>query len=138
MQNSSTMTKSRSTSGVRQNTGHGTGRTYDQVLVISSVSAPPMPRLVHEGSVLVTARLAELTPELLAQVNPDCVLTPLVGIDCDVLEVAAQLTRLGYRGLLLAVTDPLPNPRAITAEVQAEFPGLRIDLIEIPQDGAMG
>ena len=128
------MPKIRSTSGVPQDTGHATGRTYDHVLVISSAASPQMPQLVHDGSILVTARLAELTQQLLQQVSPDCVLTPLVGIDCDVLEVAAHLTRLGYHGLLLAVTDPLPNPRSIKAEVQAAFPELRFDLIQIPQD----
>ena len=150
MQNSSAMTKNRSTSGVQPDIGpttgptigpttgptigHASGQTYDHVLVICSAGSPPLPGLVHEGSVLVNARLAEVTPDLLRQLNPDCVLTPLVGLDCDVLEVAAHLTRLGYRGLLLAVTDPLAHPAPIKAEVQAANPGMRFDLIEIPQD----
>lgn len=117
-----------------RHTGHASGQTYDHVLVISSATSPQLPRLVHEGSVLVNARLEEVTGDLLRQLAPDCVLTPLVGLECDVLEVAAHLTRLGYQGLLLAVTDPLLNPAPIKAEIRAANPGLRFDLIEIPQD----
>ena len=93
-----------------------------------------MPHLVHEGSVLVNVRLEELDLDLLHRVKPDCVLTPLVGIGCDVLDVASRLTKLGYQGLLLAVTDPLPNPHVIKAEIQASIGAIRFDLIEIPQD----
>ncbi len=117
-----------------RNTGHASGQTYDHVLVISSATSLQLPRLVHEGSVLVNARLEEVTDDLLRQLAPDCVLTPLVGLECDVLEVAAHLTRLGYQGLLLAVTDPLLNPAPIKAEIRAANPGLRFDLIVIPQD----
>lgn len=112
----------------------GTGRTYDHVLVISSAISTPAQQLLHQGSVVVNARFDALSADLLAEVRPDCVLTPLFGIDCDAMEVAAQLSRLGYRGLLLAVTGPLPNPRVIKSEVQAANPGLSFDLIDVPDD----
>ena len=112
----------------------GSERTYDHVLVISNAVTTPAQRLLHLGSVVVNARFDALSAALLAEVQPDCVLAPLFGIECDVVEVAARLTQLGYRGLLLGVTAPLPNPRAIKAEVQAANPDLTFDLIEVAGD----
>jgi|GEM_PF-3207582 len=118
--------------GLQNGTLAGSDRTFDRVLVISSAVATPVQQLLHKGSVLVNAGFSELTAELLARVKPDCILAPLVGIECDVVEVASRLNRLGYHGLLLAVTGPLPNPTVIRAEVRAANPNLTFDLIENP------
>lgn len=112
----------------------GADRTYDHVLVISNAVTTPAQRLLHQGSVVVNARFDALSAALLDEVRPDCVLAPLFGLECDVMEVAARLTRLGYRGLLLGVTAPLPNPRVIKAEIQGANPDLTFDLIEMPDD----
>ena len=129
------MTTAKQAKPTLQDATTGTARTYDHVLVISNAVTTPAQRLLHQGSVVVNARFDALTAGLLAEVRPDCVLAPLFGIDCDVMDVAARLTRLGYRGLLLGVTGPLPNPRVIKAEVRGANPDLTFDLIEVPEDG---
>ena len=106
------------------------GGTFDHVLVVCGAATGSASGILHQGTVVVTAGLADLSAELLAKFKPDCVLAPLFGVECDVMDIAARLTQLGYRGLLLAVSDPLPNPQAIRAEIQAANPDLTFDLIE--------
>ena len=129
-----TMTPAKPAKATLHDTTTGSERTYDHVLVISNAVTTPAQRLLHQGSVVVNARFDALSAGLLAEVRPDCVLAPLFGIECDLMDVAARLTRLGFRGLLLGMTGPLPNPRVIKAEVRGANPDLTFDLIEVPDD----
>lgn len=98
-------------------------------MINAAMSAEQTSALLLETTI-VSVGFDAITAALLTREQPDCILAPLVIGTLDILDIAERLTALGYRGLLLAVTPPLPNPRLVTAEVRAACPNLQFDLIE--------
>lgn len=74
-----------------------------------------------------------LTKRIIADLNPDIVLSPLVGIGFDVLDVAERLAEIAYTGPYRAITGAIPNPELICKEVRAAVPHLDFDLVVLPQ-----
>lgn len=74
--------------------------------------------------------LTDLTADLLAQFSPDIILSPLVGISFDVVDVACLLDQLGYRGPYRAVSDALPNARAVSLEIRTSAPSVDFDIVD--------
>ena len=64
--------------------------------------------------------------------NPDIILSPLVSDDFDAIEVASLLSKLSYNGAYRALTDEVPNPALIKAEVRRHAPNLDFDLVVLP------
>jgi len=91
-----------------------------------------------EGRVTVSfdqvrfTELQGLTESTLQVTAPDIVLSPLVGDDFDVLEVAARLSELGYKGRYRVITHKLPNADMIRSEVRDHAPELDFDLLSMP------
>ena len=75
---------------------------------------------------------AMLTRELLDRIDPAIILSPLVGDDFDVLEIATQLAKLGYKGRYRAITTDMPNAEMVRAEVRSHTPDLDFDLLVVP------
>jgi hypothetical protein len=69
-----------------------------------------------------------VSAELLSEVRPDLVLSPLMGETFDALDVAQKLSSLGFGGRYRALTNPLPRPEAIIEEVRSLAPGLDFEL----------
>lgn len=105
----------------------------DRVLVVG----PPHPEATawagHEVSVQSQVSFADLNAEVLARVRPDTVVSALFSAECDIIDVAKVLTRLGYRGKLVALAPKLPNPRLIVAELRAVNPDLAVEVVEVSQ-----
>ena len=85
----------------------------------------------------------DVTAGLLSELRPDVVLSALLGENFDALELARRLHALKFAGRYRALTNGLPNPGVVRAEVQAAVPDLDFDLFVIddpdaPQDGADG
>lgn len=80
---------------------------------------------------LVTARWPELSSTLLARLLPDAVLVPLMGRECDAVEMAERLQGLGYRGALWVAVPPLPRPAMVLREIRAAAPQLEVALLTI-------
>ena len=74
-----------------------------------------------------------LTRHVIARLNPDMVLSPLVGDAFDALDVAHKLAKLAYTGPYRAVTHTIPDPNAVCNEVRATVPRLDFDLVVIPK-----
>ncbi len=72
--------------------------------------------------------LQDVTADLLSTLRPDVVLSALMAESFDALDLARRLSGLGYCGLYRALTNDLPNPSAIVAEVRACAPGIDFDL----------
>ncbi|EPX86147.1 hypothetical protein ruthe_00956 [Rubellimicrobium thermophilum DSM 16684] len=77
------------------------------------------------------ARFEDLSADLLHALKPDLVLSPLMGEDFDALDVAQRLDALGYAGRYRALTNPVPDPDAIRAEMRSVAPDLDFDLFVI-------
>ena len=73
--------------------------------------------------------LDRLDADLLARVRPDCVLCRLFGPDIDATLVALALVELGYRGRLCVVAPPLPDAGIVRREIQAQAPGMMVEVI---------
>ncbi|MBV7409830.1 hypothetical protein [Maritimibacter sp. DP1N21-5] len=72
---------------------------------------------------------SELCPDVLAQFEPDVVISPLVTSQFDCLEVAHRLAQAGYRGRYRALTPQLPRPEMVRREVRASFPDIDFDVV---------
>ncbi|MES2664777.1 MAG: hypothetical protein V4712_01685 [Pseudomonadota bacterium] len=107
--------------------------------VILTIGLPPGVDLglVDAGrAVVVVARAFNaLSAELLNELRPVMVLTPLISRGFDAELVAQILSGLGYGGHLRVLCPALPDPRMIAREIRAKAPGLTVDLI-VPASGS--
>lgn len=78
-----------------------------------------------------------LAPQLLADLRPDLVLSPLLAPDFDILDVVDRLARIGFGGRLVAVTGCLPDALAVQNEVRQQCEGFQFDLLELAPDDSI-
>ena len=74
----------------------------------------------------------DLNTDILRDFAPEMILSPLVGDNFDVLEVASCLRRLGYKGYYRAISPPMPNACVIVGDVRTVAPKLDFDVVEVP------
>ncbi len=79
------------------------------------------------------SEFGSLTAPLFANIAPTVVLSPLVGDNFDVIDVAIRLTELKYGGRYRVIADDLPNEDMIRKEVRAHAPDLDFDLLTVPR-----
>jgi hypothetical protein len=75
---------------------------------------------------------ADLAAQCFEKDPPDYILSALVGPTFDVLDVARLLSSMGFAGAYRAVTEGLPSPAVVLAEVAAVAPGLDFDVVSMP------
>ena len=75
---------------------------------------------------------ADLSRDILCKLCPFIILSPLLDEKFDVVEIAARLQKLGYRGRYRAITETMPNADMIRAEIRNEAPDLDFDLLVMP------
>ena len=80
------------------------------------------------------ATFSEICADLIAELQPDLVLSPLFCAAFDCLDLAQTLQNIGYRGQLRVVTRDLPNPTVISSEMKSLCP--LIDFAFIGPGGA--
>jgi hypothetical protein len=76
--------------------------------------------------------LGTLTQATLDELSPTVILSPLMGDNFDVLDVADRLTALGYSGRYRVISENLPNVQMIKSEVKAHAPDLDFDVLMMP------
>ncbi|WP_341366074.1 hypothetical protein [Yoonia sp. BS5-3] len=76
--------------------------------------------------------IKSLTAEVVDQVDPDIILSPLVADDFDAVDVAAKLRDLQFDGKYRAISDVLPDADLIRKEIRAFAPQLDFDLLPVP------
>lgn len=108
--------------------------SLNQTLVIGNLT-----RWKSEGRITVAlsdfqfAEFGALTSDMLKSLAPEIVLSPLMGDDFDVLDVAQKLLDLGFEGRYRVVADRVPNTQMILTEVRNHAPGLDFDLMLMPK-----
>lgn len=75
---------------------------------------------------------ADLTGCTIARVSPRIVLSPLVVGQHDAVDIARKLVQCGFTGLYRVVTDGLPRPDLVIAEVAQAAPGLDFAVLNLP------
>ena len=86
-----------------------------------------MGRPVHDE--LRFATLHDLDASMLDALQPAMIVSPLVGVNFDCLDVAHLLSQCDYRGAYRAVTQHLPHPKVVCREVQSLYPTIDFDII---------
>lgn len=74
-----------------------------------------------------------LGAEVLETLRPSVVLSALFGAGYDAMDVATRLRQMGFGGRYRAISDPLPNPDIVRAEIAQVAPGLDFDLLSLPR-----
>ncbi|EAR51008.1 hypothetical protein OG2516_03368 [Oceanicola granulosus HTCC2516] len=67
---------------------------------------------------------------LLGQIEPDIIVSPLVGPGFDALEIARRLQECGFTGCYRAIADKLPHADLVRREVRAAAPDVEFDLVD--------
>lgn len=78
-----------------------------------------------------------LAPQLLMELRPEVVLSPLLAPDFDILDVVDRLVRIGFTGRLIAVAGCLPDSGAVQNEVRQQCAQFRFDLVELTPDDSI-
>ncbi len=73
----------------------------------------------------------DVTAELLAELEPSVVLSPLLANGFDCIDLAENLVAAGFTGRYRAVTQTLPNPHLVVREIRQLCPGLDFDLLDL-------
>ena len=76
----------------------------------------------------------DVTLTTLQDIDPDLILSAVVGDDFDAVELARRLAILGYIGRYRALTSGLPDSRIVQNEVAAAAPQIDFALFDLEQD----
>ncbi len=91
-------------------------------------------RELPEGEGLHFVGFDELSQDVLSKVNPDIVLSALLGDDFDVIDLARKLESLEFSGRYRALASGVPQPRLIVGEVKQHAPALDFDILVLNDD----
>ena len=80
---------------------------------------------------VIALRFAFLSAALLAEVQPDCVVLPLLHARFDAFQVLTRLQELGFCGQICTLTPPLPNRAMVEAELAQAAKSATVHLIEL-------
>ncbi len=75
--------------------------------------------------------ISRLDRDLINDLDPDIVLSPLVADEFDAVDVAVKLIDLNYRGKYRAITDQHINGPLIANEIRSLSPHLDFDLLQL-------
>jgi hypothetical protein len=103
-----------------------------KILVVEPSQTLPLALRGVSGASVTIVQLGAIDVALLARTMPDVVLSPLLSLDYDILDLARLLHDCGYQGALRAYCPPLPNAALVRAEVAQIWPGVDFDILEIP------
>ena len=93
-------------------------------------------RSLPTGDGLHFVGFADLDAKRLADVAPDIVLSALLAPDFDVIDLALRLEELDFTGRYRAISDDLPSPGVVVAEIRQHAPGIDFDVLMIGTIGA--
>jgi len=101
------------------------------VLVIDAPSSlcqlTPRP---GQQSVIVTQKRM-LCESMIRTIRPDAIIGPLITAEWDIVDLGLELEKLGYRGDLFALTQPLPRAELVIREVSAVCQALNVRMLEV-------
>lgn len=85
--------------------------------------------VVPSGALLhFISSLSAVEPDILSDLRPQLVVTPLMGVGFDAHDLALRLTSLEFGGVLRVLAPPLPKPEMLRAELSHAAPGLTVDV----------
>lgn len=87
---------------------------------------------VPPGGHIVLASFSDLSRPLLERLRPKLVLSPLLARDFDCIDLAQMLFALGFTGQYRVISNDLPDPGIVLAEIRTLCPGLDFGVLRAP------
>ncbi|MCX7888188.1 MAG: hypothetical protein N2422_00470 [Rhodobacteraceae bacterium] len=109
------------------------GRSGDRVLVIEAIRLIPQAVMTDPHLNIVLTPFRAVDPGFISRTAPQVVVAPLFGHGFDILDVCARLLRSNFRGRVIALSHPLPDPEGVLHEIRGDAGAIEIDLIEVPK-----
>lgn len=107
-----------------------TNNTRPFVLIVGEVDYwRKSGRELPAGSQIAFLNFSDVNADLLAIIRPDVIMSPLLCISFDCLDLTQLLKAAGYRGRYRVLAPGLPDPTVIKAEVRSLDPDLDFDVI---------
>lgn len=100
-----------------------------QLLLLDGVTGAGPLLSALAGMRIVFCHATVLDPAMLARIDPDVVVAPVLGPRQDLVEVAQTLSAAGFAGLLCGVATPPVRPALVAREVAASCPDLRFTVV---------
>ena len=112
------------------------GPESDRLLLVETgPSLAPLIQQFPGGVSMIYCRFTTISPEFVRRVAPDCILSPIVARQFDIVDLVRLLDRCNYRGSVVAVTDPLPAPTMVLTELRRFNRRLDMSLLELASAG---
>lgn len=74
------------------------------------------------------ADFSEVTGELVEALEPQVVVSSVLGRNFDCVDLAERLADIGFRGCYRVIGHGLPQPDLVLREIRSLFPSLRVEL----------
>ena len=112
--------------GRRENIGYDA--SSDSTVAILAVGSADewraMGNTLNDDGRFALVTLDEVSEELLTRLCPTVVLSPVLALRFDCIDLAQRLYALGFTGRYRAVSDELPDPEMVEREIKQLCPGL--------------
>lgn len=94
-----------------------------------------LPRLPHEaipkGTTVYFSNMPAISSEVLSDIEPDMIISPLIVPEFDAVDIAKKLAELRYRGTYRVLSQRLPNTKMVCREISNCGHDLRIEFMEL-------
>ena len=105
---------------------------HHEILVVGEVSKwQALGRVLPKSPGICFAEFHELDRDFLEIHSPDTILSPVLCVSFDCLDLAMRLDELGFRGRYRAMSGQLPGPWLIRREIADICPELDFDIVDL-------
>ena len=80
------------------------------------------------GDATAFANFADVTQELVDALDPQIVVSSVLGRNFDCVDLAERLDHLGFRGRYCLIAHGIPEPGLVLREIRSLFPALQVEL----------
>jgi len=85
--------------------------------------------LVASDHKLLHVDFSDITPEMIMAIGPRTIMSPLLAMKFDCIDLACILQEAGFQGQYRALSRQIPNPKLVRREIHGICPEVDFDLI---------
>jgi hypothetical protein len=81
----------------------------------------------------------DITPEMIMAIGPHMIISPLLAMKFDCIDLACVLQEAGFQGQYRALSRKIPNPKLVRREIHSICPEVDFDMIMVddPADSSV-
>ena len=102
-----------------------------RLILIDAPELAALPPSCRARLVAAPPRLSRLTAEWIAGSGAQAIVFALFASQPDAWQIGGHLTRMGFRGRVIALSPALPNRRMVERELRADYPALRLQVLPV-------